>query len=533
MDNKEETTEADQADSECCNGTKMLHKDGSHNNQFVSNKARFGGYVTESLVIFCATLPSLNIGYAIGFSSPATRDFEVYETQLKLTTEQTTWFGSLLVLFAIAGSMACGLFMDKFGRKLSILLQLLIYTSGWVSLSVAGSCLPLFIGRCLTGFAMGASFTVIPVYLVEIGPSIIRGSMGTLFNLILAVGILVPYALGFHFRWRSLSYIGVILASTSFLLCLWIPESPSWLVKKGRRERARKSLRFLQGRRKSRKEISNEVDTIAESILHHETGMHLRDALEPSFCKPLLILIFLNVFQHLSGVNVIIFYAHSIFRMANFQNESVPSLLVSGIQVFALFVPLALMDRLGRRKLAFISGIGATLCNAAMGICFMKMEKDLFATLRDNITSYNASGSAIHEVTSHPPVAAWLTLVSALLFIVFFAFGLGPIPFVVLAELMPLKTRGVGGGIVSATNWLMCFLVVKCFPSFVDLIHIYGVFWLLSGLSATYVVFCWWCLPETMGRSRDELGHLFDRRHEVVARKQNSKDDESTSLTTV
>uniref|UniRef100_F6U2N7 Major facilitator superfamily (MFS) profile domain-containing protein n=1 Tax=Ciona intestinalis TaxID=7719 RepID=F6U2N7_CIOIN len=230
------------------------------------------------------------------------------------------------------------------------------------------------------------------VYLVEIGPSIIRGSMGTLFNLILAVGILVPYALGFHFRWRSLSYIGVILASTSFLLCLWIPESPSWLVKKGRRERARKSLRFLQGRRK----------------------------------------IFLNVFQHLSGVNVIIFYAHSIFRMANFQNESVPSLLVSGIQVFALFVPLALMDRLGRRKLAFISGIGATLCNAAMGICFMKI--------------YNASGSAIHEVTSHPPVAnsleryvfaAWLTLVSALLFIVFFAFGLGPIPFVVLAELMP------------------------------------------------------------------------------------------------
>uniref|UniRef100_F6UPG6 Major facilitator superfamily (MFS) profile domain-containing protein n=1 Tax=Ciona intestinalis TaxID=7719 RepID=F6UPG6_CIOIN len=141
MDNKDETTEVIQDDTESCNGTDALCKDKYQSNERVNNKARFGGYVIESLVIFCAALPSLNIGYAIGFSSPAARDFEVHETQLNLTTEQTTWFGSLLVLTAIAGSIACGVFMDKFGRKLSILLQLLIYASGWVSISLSGiSC---------------------------------------------------------------------------------------------------------------------------------------------------------------------------------------------------------------------------------------------------------------------------------------------------------------------------------------------------------------------------------------------------------
>nr|XP_002129503.1 solute carrier family 2, facilitated glucose transporter member 8 [Ciona intestinalis] len=535
MDNKDETTEVIQDDTESCNGTDALCKDKYQSNERVNNKARFGGYVIESLVIFCAALPSLNIGYAIGFSSPAARDFEVHETQLNLTTEQTTWFGSLLVLTAIAGSIACGVFMDKFGRKLSILLQLLIYASGWVSISLSGSHLPLFIGRCLSGFAMGASYTATPVYLVEVGPPFIRGSLGTLFNLFLAIGILVAYAFGFHFRWRSLSHIGAIIASISFLLCLWIPESPSWLVKKGRREKARKSLRFLQGRRKSRKEITSEVDTIAESVLDHETGMHLRDALESNFIKPVTILIFLNAFQHLSGINVIIFYAHSIFRMANFQNESIPSVVVGGIQVFAFFVPLVLMDKWGRRKMAFISGIGATLCHASLGVCMYMESFDLSATLGDNTTSYNVSGPGIDEAVQHPPVTAWLTLVSAILFIVFYTFGLGPIPFVVQAELMPLKTRGVGGGIASATNCVTAFVMVKCFPSFVVLIHIYGVFWLLSGLSAAYVAFCWWCLPETMGRSRDELEHLFDLRYKVGAekKKRSSKNGKNVSLTTV
>uniref|UniRef100_H2Z9B4 Major facilitator superfamily (MFS) profile domain-containing protein n=1 Tax=Ciona savignyi TaxID=51511 RepID=H2Z9B4_CIOSA len=454
------------------------------------------------LVVFCATMGSFNVGYALGFSSPATRDFHVYEKELSVTIEESSWFGSMLVLSAIGGSILGGIFTDRFGRKIVILLMLLTYTGGWVAIGVAKSLVPLFIGRFLTGFALGTTLVVVPAYLVEVAPPFIRGGLGSFFSLLLAIGIAVAYAFGFYFRWRGLAHIGTIISSISFLICLWIPESPSWLVKHGKESAARKRLQFLQGGRKSEKEIFNEIENIAQDIRSTQV-------LEPRFYKPLVVLVFLNAFQHLSGINVIIFYAHSIFRMANFHDESLPSLLVACIQVFALFVPLALMDRLGRRKLAFISGIGVTFCSASIGTCLyvFEMKQASFGANSTGILDGNAS-----TVGQSNLMTAWLSLVSILMFVVFYAMGLGPIPFVVLGELMPLRSRGLGGGIASATNSFTSFLVVKCFHFLVSILNIYGLFWLLAGFGALYVLFCWFSLPETMGRSRDELERLYDRR---------------------
>ena len=199
--------------------------------------------------------------------------------------------------------------------------------------------------------------------------------------------------------------------------------------------------------------------------------------------KPLIISLALMFFQQMSGVNAVIFYAGSIFTSAGFGgNPDVAAVIVGAVQVVATFVSCILMDRLGRRILLLLAGSVMCLSTVAFGVYYFL----------DN------------------PNLNWLPLVSLNGFIIFFSLGWGPIPWLVLGEIFPDRVKGFASGAAAMTNWFLAFLVTKEFTQVEAAIHNYGTFWLFSGVCLLGVIFVAIFMPETKGKSLEEIQRNFE-----------------------
>lgn len=425
----------------------------------------------------------------------------VGEYGFPIDAEAWSWIGSAAGLGAAVMCVAIGTIINLIGRKLTMLLLVIPFVIGWALVTWPNGIAMLMVGRVLLGISGGAFCVTAPTYTGEIAQKEIRGTLGSYFQLMLTVGILFVYAVGSGVNVFTLNIICLVIPIVFGAVFLFMPETPLYLVSKNRNEEAIKSLKWLRG---SEYDYSAELTELQDD--HNErlaAKVSIIGALtRKASIKALIISIGLMFFQQMSGINAVIFYTGFIFNAANTGiDPSIATIIVGVMQVIATFVASMVVDKLGRRILLLISVSVMAICTILLGIFFYLA--DLNNGSVDNL--------------------GWLPIVSLSIFIIMFSIGFGPIPWLILGELFAPDVKGIAASISGALNWVLAFIITKTFTNIREAIGIGETFWLFSGLSVLGIVFVFFVVPETKGKSLVEIQKM------LAGEKADNNDTNNTS----
>lgn len=387
---------------------------------------------------------------------------------------------SIVPLGAMAGSLLAGRAADALGRRRTLIVIATLFLAATVAATTAPGYGVLLLARGLTGLAVGAASSTAPVYLSEIAPPDARGRLVTINQLMVTVGIVAAYGVGLVFSgsgsWRAMFAMGLVPSTLMLLGMLRAPETPAWLQAHDRPEEAEKVLLGVIDER----EAERVLEDLRRVTPQERPTLRLRALLRSAAAPALVIAVGLAVMQQFSGINAVIPYAPTIMQRAGLSasNSLLSSVLLGLANVAATVVVLRLVDRRGRRPLLLGSAAGAGAALILLGVSF----------------EVSLSG-----------VGNWLPLVFLVGYIVSFALGLGPIFWLLIAELFPPEARAAGVGVATAVNWFSSFVVGLIFVPLSDAIGAGPTFWTFAAVCAVAVVFVKRYVPETKGRTFAEI----------------------------
>nr|XP_050859153.1 facilitated trehalose transporter Tret1-like [Vespula vulgaris] len=463
----------------------MAEKIGYSKETFVSQNGhvikakRFLQYIAS----FSASLGALAAGMSVSWTSQAgvngANIARVYN--ISITAEEFSWIGSLAAFGSAVSCVPIGILADIIGRKYSMLILVIPFTIGWLCIIFANSIALFYVGRFLTGFSGGAFCVTGPMYTSEIAESEIRGRLGLFYQLFLTVGILTVSILNLGVNVFELSVISGFVPIVFGVTFFFMPETPVYYLIKGNEDAARKSyIKFRGPHYDIEPELSMQKRIIEETSKHKVSFLTL---LKTNACKKAILISYgLMGFQQFSGVNAVAFYIGPIFETAGGSVGPKEAAVVIGvIGITMVFISTLIVDRLGRKILLTISIIFMCLSLLALGIYFYLMEKMNTSSL------------------------GWLPLLSVCSYIVSFAIGFGPIPWMMISEVFSPETRAIAGSSACLLNWVVAFIVTKTFVNLNNTIHNYGTFWLFSFVCAVGICFVLFFVPETKGKTLEQI----------------------------
>jgi len=434
-------------------------------------------------------LAGLLFGYDQGVISGALdgikKDFHVSTFLLEVITSWVT-------LGAMVGALIAGAVADRLGRRWTILLASVLFTIGALIEAFAPNAAILVIGRLVVGFGVGVASVAAPLYAAEMAPTHLRGRFVSLYQLAITVGIfiayLVDYILSHSSGWRAMLGVSAVPAVLLVLAMLPLPDSPRWYMTANKRAQAAKALAKVA----PDANVDAELDQIQAAIDEDsKSSQSWGTVFSKQWRTPLIIGITLAVLQQFTGINAIIYYANQIFAAAGFKSPDSQSLAtlwaIGAVNVIATFVAVAWVDRFGRKPLLLIGSSGMFISLVVVGAMFLKL----------NSHKVDAGGVTTGE--------GLITLVGLVVFIACFAFSLGPIVWTVINEIFPAEVRGKAVAAATAANWLAAWAVSQFFLTLVDWIGQTGVFWLFAGFCVVTFIFVRQYMPETKGRSLEEI----------------------------
>ncbi|MDR3434778.1 MAG: sugar porter family MFS transporter [Rouxiella aceris] len=430
-------------------------------------------------VCFLAALAGLLFGLDIGVIAGAlpfiSHDFQI-------TSHQQEWVVSSMMFGAAVGAVGSGWMNFRIGRKYSLMIGAVLFVVGSLCSAFAPDTQILLIARVLLGLAVGIASYTAPVYLSEIAPEKIRGSMISMYQLMITIGILAAYLsdTGFSYSgsWRWM--LGVITIPALLLLVgvFFLPDSPRWLAARGNDDKARRVLEKL---RDSSEQARNELNEIRESLKIKQSGWGLFTN-NKNFRRAVYLGILLQVMQQFTGMNVIMYYAPKIFGLAGFASTSEQmwgTVIVGLVNVLATFIAIGLVDRWGRKptlKLGFlVMAIG-------MGVLGTMMHIGVEST-----------------------VAKYFSIAMLLMFIIGFAMSAGPLIWVLCSEIQPLKGRDFGITVSTATNWIANMIVGATFLTMLDSLGNANTFWVYAALNVVFIFITIALIPETKNVSLEHI----------------------------
>jgi SP family galactose:H+ symporter-like MFS transporter len=450
--------------------------------------AKSGGYKTIVYVICSvAALGGLLFGLDQGFIA---NSLETIQRHYHLSVQGGEHYSSILATGGIVGALLAGLFARFLGRKRSLLLAGFIFTAA-SALSALLPPLPVLSAcRFALGFGVGVASFVVPLFLSETAPASIRGSMGTLFQLMITIGIFlisltnVFIARAFMNPGTSLPLMFLtitLFAALMFLGGFILPESPRWLMLKGRREEA---IVVLRRTLNTQHEIDLEIEEI-EQALHGPQGAGVAIVMRGYFIKVLMVGVLLQVFQQLVGINMMIYYSPTIFGYAGMRGL-LAAMTVPTVNMLFTFPAIHLVEKWGRKKLLYVGAITMLVTMIAAGVAFQAIG--------------SASSPAMIGGT---PKA--VLLASAILYIFGFAVSWGPVVWLVCSEIFPIEGREIGMTITTMVNWTFAGLVMANALSFMQAHGNASIFYVFAVFCALAVAFVALFVPETKGITLEEM----------------------------
>jgi sugar porter (SP) family MFS transporter len=395
---------------------------------------------------------------------------------------------STLLVGAVLGALSGGPLSDRVGRRPTALLAAVIFGAGALAVAFAPSVAFIIFGRFLLGLGVGLASMIVPLYIAEIAPADRRGALVSLNQLMITIGILLSYIVGVIFTpiegWRYMFGVALIPALVLGIGMFMLPESPRWLFEHGQIAKARTVL----SRSRSPEEVDREFQEMEEikELEEEQARVSYKELLAPYVRPALIIGIGLAIFQQVTGINTVIYYAPTILQGVGFSEGGAIAATALGVGVVNVgFTILAvyIIDRVGRRPLLIIGLIGMTISLALLGL--------VFAT--------GGAGGA----------AGLLATVCLALYIASFAISLGPVFWLMISEIYPLRIRGTAMSVASIANWGSNWLVALTFPVLLATLGGAGSFWLFAVLGVVAWIFVYFRVPETKGRSLEEIEASF------------------------
>lgn len=482
-------------------------------------KIRSDKKINIYFITIVIALGGLLFGYDTGVINGTQFYFSKY---FELTGAVKGFIVSSALLGALAGALISGIVSKAIGRKFSLIVAALLFIiSAW------GSGLPSFlpesttllvIFRIIGGIAIGMASMNAPTYIAEISPAKNRGNLVTFYQLAVVIGFfvvfLVTYFIGseltqeenIQFGWRTMFWSELVPAGLFLLLLFFMPKSPRWLMLKGKEEDAENILTRIHGEAIARKEIEEIRNSIKE-----ESSKVKASIFNKSLFPIVIIGTVLSILQQFTGINAVLYYGADIFEQAlGFGQEDVlaQQILLATVNLLFTFVAMFTVDKLGRKPLLIIGGFG-------MLIGFLMMGFTLYLSDYSHVNS-----AGLPTISSTEGI---VSLIGVLLFIASFAMSMGPIVWVLLSEIFPNRIRSTAMSIAVAAQWLANYFVSQTFPIVVEsdankLVSQGGTFnnslpyFLFAGFIVIIIFFVWKYIPETKGKTLEEMESVFARK---------------------
>ncbi|CAO3700999.1 hypothetical protein G6F70_007917 [Rhizopus microsporus] len=487
--------------------------------KYNAGKSGLSGFIKNPYVCLTAVFASIGgilFGYDQGVIS-GVQEMDDFVQRFPMNPTQTGFMVSILELGAWAGSWIIGYFADRIGRKHSIALSTVVFLLGSAIQGGAQNVNYLLGGRFVTGMAVGALSLLVPLYQSEISPPELRGSLVSLQQLAVTFGILISFWIDFGLTrvggqasWRVPLCIQMFFAILLGLGILCFPFSPRWLMGQGREEEALRVISKLRrlpqdhplvieewkeikisvefDRQVEREQYPQYIDKGRKGRLMIEL-MGYRDLFRKGIFNRLAIGSIIMFFQQFSGVNALIYYAPKIFQSVGLTGTSV-SLLATGVVGIINFVmtfpTVFLLDIVGRKHTLMVASIVMAICMIIVAI--------ITALFQHDWPNHTAEG--------------WVSVAFIYVFIANFAYGWGPIAWVIPSEIFPLRARAKAMSVTTSANWMCNFIIGLIVPTMLANIT-YGTYIFFACFLLLSFFFVWLFVPETKGRSLEEMDEIF------------------------
>jgi sugar porter (SP) family MFS transporter len=447
------------------------------------------------LTAFVSAIGGLLFGYDIGVINGVLEMGPFKDTFKWENSTQEGFIVSSLQLGCFIGSIFSSILCDRLGRRRSILVGAVVFCVGGAAQTFASTLPPLYAGRLIAGLAIGLLSMAVPLYLSEIAPKEIRGRLVSMQQLAITVGILVAFLINWGTSsiasdnsWRVPFGLQVAFSVLMAIGMLFLPSSPRWLVSHNYVQLGERALAKLRGGQSN--DVKEEFDEIQENIrLEREIGDgSWSELFSNGMWKRLAIGVALQMFQQLTGINAVMYYAPRILKASGFSATDITLLAVAGtgvVNVVMTFPGIFLVDRLGRRPLLISGALIMAAAMSALGAMIAIFGPDYVN----------------HAVP-------WACLVMVYVFVSAFAYSWGPIGWIYPSEIYPLRIRAKATSITTSSNWLFNFIIAQVFPALLNSIQ-WGVLLLFAGFSISMAGWVWLSVPETKGKSLEEIDKLF------------------------
>lgn len=452
----------------------------------------------QCLVAGAVLLLAAGAGMPIGYSAVLLPQLSVKNTSMYVDRELGSWIASVHSLATPIGSLLSGPFLDTLGRRGCLQLSAIPLCLGWVVMGFAENIPTILVGRIVSGFAVG--FMAVPSQ-VLVGETADPGLRGILFGSSFAAysfGILLIYAFGASFEWNVVAFCGTVLPFLAFTSFFFVPESPAWLIRQGKIEKAKSALLWLRGG--DTKQMNTEI-TILEARAKHDAGQKslttsfgqrvsstLSTIVSPNVLKPLFIINIFNALQLSSGTYVIVFYAVDLVRDIGGKNmDSYLAAIITALtRFFFCLLACILLLKIGRRSLGIFSAIGTSLASLVLVAYTMIKEEE------SDMDAY-VLGICLFAYVGTNTV------------------GLFTLPGLMIGELLPQKARGIAGGFNFFIFNFLLFLATKFFPTINNAVGITGAFAIFGIFALLEAIFVYIALPETKNRTLEEIEDYFQQ----------------------
>ena len=432
-----------------------------------------------SYVVLLAATTAIS-GFLFGFDTAVINGvLLLLRRHFALSNLQTEIAASSLLLGCLLGAAGASMIGDRYGRRKSLTASALLFALSSIGAALASTVMIFSAARLFGGLAIGLASVLTPVYIAEISPSRSRGALVSLNQLAIVVGILSAYLVNWQVArlgessWRWMLALAAVPSIAFLFGLLLIPESPRWLISIGRRDQGERVLARMFGEQSAKQQ----VEAIKQAVAGEEGSWH--ELLSPNMRKRLAVGMLLALFSQITGINTVLYYG-SIIVSERFPGQStsmalITNVIIGTVNVLLTIAAMVFLDRWGRRVILMIAsgGMAVALTFLVIGLIY--------------------------------GVSPLLMLASILLYVAFFALGMGPGPWLIISEIFPTKVRGRAASIATSTLWSGTLLVTFTFLSLVKILNLWGTFAIYAALSCLCCIFVWKMVPETKSRTLEQI----------------------------
>lgn len=421
-------------------------------------------------------------GFLFGFDTAVISGAEqAIQQYWQLTASQHGLTVSIALVGTILGALLGSIPSERLGRKNTLILIAVLYLFASIGTALATNWYVFMLFRFLGGIGVGASSVTAPIYISEISPAHSRGKLVALFQFNIVLGILVSYlsnyliGQGGEDSWRWMLGVQVVPSLLFLVLLKFVPESPRWLiVRRGRIDEATEVMKVINPTG-----YTTEVEAIRQDM-QQATAADSGDLFTKQHRLPVFLAVVFAVFNQVSGINAIIYYAPRIFEMTGLEKESslLSSVGIGAVNFIFTLLALNFIDRFGRRTLMLIGSVGLIL---TLGLVSRAFYLDDFG--------------------------GWMVTILLLVYIAFFAFSQGAVIWVFISEIFPNQVRAKGQTLGSLTHWVMAAVIAFSFPMLTEYLGGGTTFLFFTIMMVLQLLFVWKLMPETKGKSLEQLEH--------------------------